>query len=183
MKRTILALFLFASAAASSAVHAQVAPSASGNQPTLSAGGLFTYTQPDYDPSTNTVASSSNHLFGLGGFVDYRLSRWIQLEAEGRWQHWNQTQGYTVNENTYAIGLRDPIHTFGRFTPYGKALIGFGTANFLVGHAAMFTFGGGADYRLSKRIALRADFEYQQWRVNPTLKPYTAAVGFRYRIF
>jgi len=162
---------------------AQVAPSATGSRPTLSAGALFTYTQPNYDQDTNTVNSTKNHLFGIGGFVDYRMSRWVQLEAEGRWQHWNQTQGLTVSENLYAVGIRDPIRTFGRFTPYGKAMVGIGSGNFLTGRAAAYNFGGGVDYRYTKRIALRADFEYQFWRVTPALHPYTAAVGVVYRIF
>ena len=167
---------------------AQVAPSATGSHTSLSAGGLFTVTQPDFDPNLTTitndgVVTSSNHLYGIGGFVDYRMSRWVQLEAEGRWERWNQTQGYTINENQYAIGIRDPIHTFGHITPYAKVMAGLGTANFLTGRAALFSYGGGMDYRLTKRISLRADFEQQSWRVTPTMKPYTGAIGFSYRIF
>jgi hypothetical protein len=162
------------------AASAQVVPSATGSRPSLSAGGLAMAAQPDYKGG-QTAEASSYYLFGVGGFVDYRMSRWIQLEAEGRWQRWNQYLG--ISENTYAIGLREPIHTFGRVTPYGKAMIGFGTGSFLTGRAALYALGGGADYRLNKRFSLRADFEYQRWRVIPVLHPYAAGIGIVYRIF
>jgi hypothetical protein len=185
MKQTIrFALLAVLFAASLLPACAQVVPSATGSHARLAAGALFTYTQPDYDETTNSVIASTNHLFGIGGFVDYRMSRWVQLEAEGHWQHWNQTQGLAVSENLYAVGLREPIRTFGRFTPYGKVLAGIGSGSFLTGRAAMYTMGGGVDYRLSKRLNIRAfDFEYQQWKVNPTLHPYTASVGLSYRIF
>lgn len=183
MKRTILLLSSFVFAVAFIPALAQVAPSATGHRPTLSAGALFSYAQPDYDPATNKIVKSTNHLYGIGAFADYRINRWVQVEAEGRWQRWNQTKGFSVSENTYSIGIREPIHTFFNVTPYGKALIGFGTGDFLTGRAATYTFGGGLDYRLKKRLSLRADFEYQHWRVDPALKPYIASIGFSYRIF
>ena len=183
MRRTTLSLLLFVLTVLAMPACAQVVASATGSRATLAVGGLFSYTQPDYDAPTNSVTSSTNHLMGIGAFVDYRMSRWVQLEAESRWQHWNQYQDQFVSENMYGVGLREPIHTFGRLTPYGKALIGFGSGNFLTGRAAMYAFGGGTDYRLKKRISLRADFEFQQWRVTPTLAPYTGSIGLSYRIF
>ena len=196
MKRAILLLSFLVLAAALLPARAQVVPSATGSRPSLSAGALATYSQPDIEGTTDssgtgyTVAKSTNHLFGIGGFVDYRMSRWLQLEAEARFGRWNQYQDQSISETSYSIGLREPIHTFGRITPYGKALIGFGSGNFLQsGHAAVYTLGGGVDYRLKKRIGLRADFEYQHWKVTSAtgastpLKPYTAAVGFTYTIF
>ena len=190
MKRKILFFSSLVLAAAFLPAHAQVLPSANGSRPSLSAGGVATYTQP-YITSTSignlpgySVGKSTNHLYGIGGFVDYRMSRWLQLEAEARFERWDQYQDQTITENSYSIGVREPIHTFGRITPYGKALIGFGSGNFLSGRAAVYTLGGGVDYRLKKRLALRADFEYQHWRVSNTpLKPYTAALGFTYKIF
>ena len=196
MKRKILFFSSLVLAAAVLPAHAQVVPSANGSRPSLSAGGVATYTQP-YITGTNLtngplykVGKSENHLYGIGGFVDYRMSRWLQLEAEARFERWNQYQDQSITENSYSIGVREPIHTFGRITPYGKALIGFGSGNFLQsGRAAVYTLGGGVDYRLKKRLALRADFEYQHWKVtNETgastpLKPYTAALGFTYKIF
>ena len=180
MKRTAFILILLALFAMALAASAQVVPSAKGSRPSLSAGGLAMAAQPNYAGGFNAEASPY-YLFGVGGFVDYRMSRWVQLEAEGRWQRWNQYN--SISENTYALGLREPIHTFGRVTPYGKAMIGFGTGSFLDSRAALYALGGGADYRLNKRFSLRADFEYQRWRVAPVLHPYAAGIGIVYRIF
>jgi hypothetical protein len=54
-------------------------------------------------------------------------------------------------------------------------------------------YGGGVDFRLSKRFSARGDFEYQQWPrwpnipesgiANTTLFPYGASVGVGYKIF
>jgi hypothetical protein len=82
------------------------------------------------------------------------------------------------------IGPKVPIKTFKGVTPYGKVLFGFGSGSFLNGHTSVLAYGGGVDYRLSKRFTLRAfDFEYQQWFVTPTLHPYGGSVGIGYKIF
>ena len=74
--------------------------------------------------------------------------------------------------------------TFHRVTPYGKFLFGLGNAPFLSGNTFVLAYGGGVDYRLTRRFSLRAiDFEYQQWRVNPTIYPYGGSVGISYKIF
>lgn len=159
----------------------QVIPSATGSQARLVVGGFASAGQPDY-AGGSTAASSPYRLYGAGAFVDYRMSRWIQLEGEVRWLNWNVYQN--INEKSYSVGLREPIYTFWRFTPYGKGLVGMGSGDFLTGQAAVYTLGGGVDYRLSKRLNIRAfDYEYQQWKVTPTLHPYTASVGVSYRIF
>ena len=91
--------------------------------------------------------------------------------------------GYN-GENTYLIGPRIAPYTFRKFTPYGKVLVGFGNGSFLTGRRFAVTYGGGVDYRLTRRFTLRAfDFEYQQWQVTPTLHPYGGSVGLSYKIF
>jgi opacity protein-like surface antigen len=180
---TLACTFLLAGTAV-----AQVTPSATGSHKSLSAGALFSYTQPNcctYDTSNNpVVGSNGNHLYGIGVFVDYRMSRWLQLEGEYRKLPWNQYQDQNIRESSTLVGLREPIRTFGRVTPYGKALVGLGSASFLTGRAFAYALGGGADYRLNKRWSLRGDFEYQRWSVSPTaLKPYVASAGLKYRIF
>jgi opacity protein-like surface antigen len=52
-------------------------------------------------------------------------------------------------------------------------------------------YGGGVDFKLTKRISARGDFEYQQWPQwpdipgipNSPLYPYGASVGIGYKIF
>jgi hypothetical protein len=143
--------------------------------------------QPDY--AGNGIAESGpNALYGLGGYVDFGLRRWLQFEAEGRWLRFNQFAD--IYEDNYLIGPRIPIHEYGRFTPYGKALFGYGKMNFqynfAYGRFADIALGGGVDYRLTRRISVRAfDFEYQFWPnwINGTLKPYGGSVGIGYKIF
>jgi hypothetical protein len=163
-------------------IHAQTVPSATRSGLSVSAGVLGSAYQPDY--ADNLVAQKSPYwLFGPGAYVDVRFSRWVQIEAEGRWLRFNQYLG--INENNYLIGPHVPIHTFHGFTPYGKFLVGYSTGDhWLKGRAGTYVYGGGVDYRLSRRFTVRAgDFEYQRWSVNPTLHPYGGSVGISYKVF
>jgi hypothetical protein len=181
MKRSILAFFCVVSSFAIVSANAQVVPAATSSRFTLSAGGLGSMYQPDY-ADEGVAQTSPNRLYGAGAYVDARFSRWFQVEAEGRWMHFNEYLG--IDENTYLIGPRVPIATFHRVTPYGKFLFGLGSGSFLTGNTMVLAYGGGVDYRLTRRFTLRAfDFEYQSWRVNPTLWPYGGSVGISYKIF
>jgi opacity protein-like surface antigen len=181
MKRTIFALFCMMFAAQALQVRAQVVPSATGRRISVTAGGLGSAFQPDY-AGEGIAETSPNRLYGVGAYVDVRINRWVQIEAEGRWSRYNQYLGN--GEDTYLIGPRIPIHRFGRATPYAKVLFGMNSASFLTGHSTALAYGGGLDYRLTKRFSVRAfDFEYQQWQVTPTLRPYGASVGVGYRVF
>lgn len=171
--------------------HAQVEPSATRSQFALSAGAMGSVFQPDY-AGNEVPESASNALWGLGGYVDFRVRRWLQFEGEARWLRFNQYAN--IYEDNYLIGPRIPIKRYGRFTPYGKALFGYGKMNFEANYAngrfADIALGGGVDYDLTKRISVRAfDFEYQLWpnwesfAGSQTLKPYGGSAGVAYRIF
>ena len=189
MKRSILAVICVASSLAIVSARAQVVPAATSSTFHLSAGALGSLAQPDYDGNCE-AATSPNRIYGPGAFIDFHFSRWIQLEAEGRWLRLNQTikPGTTANgESTYLIGPRIPVGTFHRVTPYGKFLVGLGNGPFLSGgNSFVLAYGGGVDVRLTRRFTLRAvDFEYQQWLINSaiTLQPYGGSVGISYKIF
>lgn len=187
MNRSILAFFCFAGFLAAVSAHAQVVPAADSHTLSVSAGALGSLAQPDYD-GLGIAYTSPNRLYGPGAYVDVHFSRWVQVEAEGRWLRYNQfyQPGSTTGngESTYLIGPRIPIATFHRVTPYGKVLVGLGNGSFLNGNTLVLAYGGGVDYRLTRRFTLRAiDFEYQQWYVNPTLYPYGGSVGISYKIF
>lgn len=189
MNRSILAFFCFAGCLAVVSVHAQVVPAANSRTLSVSAGALGSLAQPDYD-GLGIPYTSPNRLYGPGAFVDVHFSRWVQVEAEARWLRFNQfyQPGSTIGneENTYLIGPRIPIATFHRITPYGKFLAGLGNGPFLAGNTLVLSYGGGVDYRLTRRFTLRAfDFEYQQWPINSTatLWPYGGSVGISYKIF
>ena len=192
MKRLLATLFAFSIGACAPA-RAQVEPTATGSEFQLTAGVLGSALQPDFpsencyiNPAASCVGTSPNRVYGFGTYVDVRLSRWFQPEAEARWSRAN-IDGNDNAEDTYLFGPRVPIHTFHwmHATPYGKFLIGPGRAGFLDPHTTLaIAYGGGLDLRVTKHFTLRAfDFEYQQWRVNPTLFPYEGSVGLSYRIF
>lgn len=188
MKRFSFSLLCFVFAAAAVSTHAQVAPAAYSSGWSLSAGGEGSAFQPDYTDADAAVISP-NRLYGIGAYADMRFTRWVQVEGEARWMRFNQDSFGTNppvpnGETVYQIGPRIPIHTWGKFTPYGKVLWGLASADFLTGTSQVLTFGGGLDYRLNRKFTLRAfDFEYQRWNVTPTLYPYGGSVGLSYRIF
>jgi len=160
---------------------AQVEPAAYARPFSVTVGGLGSGFQPDYGP---------NYLFGAGAFVDVAFSRWVQVEAEGRWLRLNQYEN--VWQDNYLIGPRIPVRSFGRVTPYGKVLVGMGSMNFQFNYAyGRFTdiaYGGGVDLKLTNRLSLRpVDFEYQEWpkwlQGQGQLFPYGVSVGVSYRLF
>jgi hypothetical protein len=196
MKRFSLLLssiLLFAGAVTAGA---QVVPSATGRQVSITAGGMASIFQPDFVGNLNSsytayIAQTSNQpLYGVGAYVDVRLRRWVQFEAEGRWSRFNAFEGIT--QDNYLIGPRLPLYHFWKATIYGKALGGFSKMNYGsgigTGQYTDFAFGGGVDVKLNKRISLRAvDVEYQYWpwwsNGNTTLSPYGASVGMSYKVF
>ncbi len=169
--------------------NAQVIESARHSQLSLTAGGMASYFQPDYY-GNGIPQASVNRIWGVGTYVDLRLSRWVQIEGEARWMRFNTYR--KISEDNYLIGPRVPIHRFHRLgaTPYAKVLIGLGKMNFenndAYGRFTDLALGGGVDLMLTRRISLRAvDFEYQDWPnwVNGTLKPYGVSAGIAYKIF
>lgn len=205
MRRSAALLFSILVAAGAISPRAQVVPSATARQVSITVGGMASIFQPDFvggpggwtcaapcNPNYSTyspVAQAGNQpLFGVGAYVDVKLTRWVQLEAEGRWQRFNQYQN--IYQDNYLIGPRLPVYHFWKATVYGKALYGYSKMNFdSIGDHGRFTdiaFGGGMDVKLSKRLSFRAvDVEYQYWPVwgNSTLSPYGASMGIGYRIF
>jgi opacity protein-like surface antigen len=189
MKRSISVLFksvLFTGVLsgvllAPHSARAQATHAATERKLSLTAGVQGSAFQPDFTTSDG-VGSSPDYLFGVGAFADVRFTRWIQIEVEGRWLHINPDLNF--DETNYLAGFRVPIRTYGKITPYVKVLDGVGDASFLTGHASDLTFGGGVDYKLSKKFVLRAgDFEYQRWRTTPKLQPYGFSVGLGYKFF
>jgi hypothetical protein len=181
-KRPALAFLLFLLPFSALLSRAQVAPTAYKGQFSLSAGAEGSMFQPDY-AGTGVAETSPDRLYGVGTYVDARFTRWVQIEAEGRWLQYNKYAG--IGENSYMIGPREPIVDWHGLEPYGKFLLGWGTGTgWLTGRAGNFAYGGGVDYRWKRRLTIRAiDFEYQQWRVKPTLWPYGGSVGVSYTIY
>ncbi len=179
IKRSLLAslLLLLLSLSSSPRLQAQVVAAGHGGAH-LVGGGFFSAFSPDYGP---------NHLFGLGGFVDFNLRGHLGVEGEMRFLRFNQT--YSVHEDNYNIGprYRWRIH---RWEPYGKFMIGNGQFNFpfSYGHGGYLLIapGVGLDVHFNSRFTVRAiEYEYQHWYnfQNSSLSPDGFSTGVSYRIF
>lgn len=196
MKKSFIALIAILFLGGTLSARAQVVSSATHRLFSLSAGGTVSIAQPDFNgrwsyqsPYYPVAEAATQPLFGMGAFVDVKFTRWIQLEAEGRWQRFNKYQG--ISQDNYLAGPRVPVFRFWKSTVYGKALGGFSEMKFdeYPGDHGRFTtvaLGGGMDVKLTKRVSLRAfDAEYQYWPNwgNTTLSPYNVSAGIGYKIF
>jgi hypothetical protein len=158
---------------------AQVAPSAFKGGISLTAGGMVSAFKPDYVPYK---------LGGIGAYVDLNLFHGLGVEAEGRWQRFNEFEG--ISQDNYLLGPRYQIKHFWLARPYVKALGGFSNMNFennvATGRFTTIAFGGGVDLHVTRRWSVRAiDAEYQVWPkfLGSTLQPYGLSAGIGYRIF
>ncbi len=97
----------------------------------------------------------------------------------------NTSKGDSMYERTYEVGPRY-FRTYGRFSPYVKAMYGRGVFNFPqnVANLAynMFAGGGGIDYRVLAYLNVRFDYEYQDWSSFPPqgLTPQLFTIGVAY---
>lgn len=187
MRRSALVLLLFFSSATSSII-SQVVESATSRQLTINVGGMVSGFDP-HDVDQPFYFTQSSKLIGIGTYVDVHLTHWIQVEAEGRWMRWNGYAG--THQDNYLIGPRVPIYQLGRGTQiYGKALIGAGKMTFPnkygYGTFTDLAFGGAVDHKLSRKLSVKADFEYQywpKWLTGHSLSPYGLSLGVGYRVF
>ena len=169
---------------------AQVVPAGKGGNQQLFVGVNFSDFDPDY---------GWQRLYGIGGWADYNLTPRLGAEAEVRFHRFHQLAD--IHEDNYLIGPKYNYHKR-RYTLFAKALFGVGYFNFPenVAHGTYFdiALGGGLDYRLTRRIFLRGEYEYQIWPgfVGPPdpqpiplvnrpngLTPNGFSVGAAYRIF
>lgn len=204
MRRSSFFFLLILLAAGDAAARAQAVAAAAGErQFSITAGGIASAFQPDFvynswnclqqcqNFSNWFLFSEASHQpsFGEGAYVDFKFSRWVQVEAEGRWLHFHQYGG--VAQGNYLIGPKVSVLQARRTTVYAKALGGYSNMNFGVnqgyGQYTTLAFGGGLDWKVTRRLSIRAlDFEYQywpSWAQNSTLSPYGASMGIGYRIF
>jgi hypothetical protein len=202
MRRLSVFVYLILIAATAVCARAQAVSSATASPFSITAGGMASIFQPDFkgdwvcatpclaiSQTWYPVSQSSNQpLLGVGAYVDVKLTRWLQIEAEGRWLRLNQFEH--IHQDNYLIGPRLPVYRLGRATVYGKVLAGSAKMTFdESGDHGTFTniaFGGGVDLKLNKRVSFRAiDFERQYWPQwgNSTISPYGASMGISYRIF
>lgn len=142
----------------------------------LQIGGGFVFARSGYN-------FTPIHLVGEAAYTTFAIrTHW---GGEFNFHNVVNTQDSTNYERTYEIGPRVFLQR-GRLVPYAKFLYGRGVYNFShnVANVAynMYTFGGGADFELTRSINLRGDYEYQNWAGFPlgTLHPSVVTIGVAY---
>lgn len=151
------------------ALLAQSPPAAVGGEASLWAGGEFTSFNPDYGCTSNWPFRCSHQVMGPTAFFDFNVeSRW-GVEGEARWLNWNGLGNEAISN--YLIGGRYRAVQFRRLSGWVKLLIGGGwiqTPNYpqagsLKGSFLAYVPGFTGQYRLTDRLALRGDYEYEMW--------------------
>lgn len=177
-KVLLLSALLLASMGRLREAGAQALPTATAPGAFISVGGTYSLFNTDY---------GQQKLGGAGAYIDINPRRQVGLEAEAHWLRQNSTAD--IHQTTYLVGPRIQLK-HGRFSPYGKFLVGQGIFNFPynyeIGKYLVFAPGGGLDYYVNDNLRLRLiDIEYQDWRqfTFGTLSPYGVSIGLSYRIF
>jgi opacity protein-like surface antigen len=152
---------------ASSPAHSQVVPPAETPGLPLTVGIGY----------SNFYSDWSGRISGVTAWIDfdfYRAPSYLRglaVEAEGR----DLSFGLTGTDpklrfDTIAGGALYKVRLYPNFHPYAKFLFGFGSMDFTTpsptySHDTRFFLapGGGLDYRLTRAIWLRGDYEYQFW--------------------
>lgn len=113
------------------------------------------------NPSTSGVSSFS--LNGGSASIAYNANSWLSGVADfGAYHNGNILgTGASGTLSTYLFGPRVSYHHYGRITPFGEVLFGVAHAGAsIVGtsgsdNAFAMSLGGGVDYRLTNRLAIR----------------------------
>jgi opacity protein-like surface antigen len=165
---------------------AQVAPSATSRH-ALWVGGEYSNIHASFP------YQSSQRLWGIGGFADYRLTDHIGVVAEARFLRFNSFYG--ESEDNYLGGAHYMIKNFGKLQPYAIGLAGIGKIQypFEIGGGRYLAIvpGAGASYSIAHKWSLRGEYEYQLWLNSPNipgepahqLTPNGFNIGVAYRLF
>ena len=186
LRRVILTCAIALVALLARPMQAQVVYSGFEERHSLWVGGECSYV------SASFPYQSGDHIYGCGAVVDVRWSPHVDVEGDARWLPLGGFAGST--ESSYLVGPRYIFRRFGKFQPYGKFLVGAGVIHYpyKIGDRTYFAFapGGGMNYRASRRLTLRAEYEYQIWQNSPgfigepahSLRPNGFHLGVTYRL-
>ena len=155
----------------------QALPTATGPGSYIAVGGGASFFQADY---------GQRYLGGLNTYADINPTWRYGLEAEARFLRYHSFED--VTETNYFIGPRVALR-MGPLRPYVKFLVGDGKIvlpfRYAQGNFFSYAPGGGLEYMLGDRIAIRAiDVEYQLWPSFPfgELHPYGVSAGISFRL-
>jgi len=120
---------------------------------------------------------------GLTAYADFDFRPHLGIEAE--FHSISSTSGDQMREQTYEIGGRY-FRTYGPLVPYAKGMVGIGNLRYPQGLAilnyTMFAGGAGVDVKLTARLRVRAEYEFQKWTSFPNggLNPQIVTLGVAY---
>lgn len=191
MRKTLSTIGLLASLLSLASIgHAQALPTATG-QGRMQVGGGFSYAIPNFwTTSIGDPAFANNGIGGITGFANYDLNAHFGAEAD--FHCLALITALDRAELSFLVGPRVMLHR-GRYTLYGKALIGIEDLfiqeqqdNYGVqsGAGSVYAFGGGLDFHYNDRIVIRAfDYESQSWPGYGTsgISPTVITFGVAYR--
>jgi opacity protein-like surface antigen len=135
---------------------------------------------------------SSVRLEGVGGFANFNWSHAIGIEARVRFLDFNSWYGETQQD--YLAGPRYTFLRNRKWRPFASFQVGMVKIQYPFGMGSGTSFamapGGGLEYRLSRRLAARASYEYQILPNSPDfsdepnfgIRPNGFVAGFSYRI-
>lgn len=149
---------------------AQTVPAATKNHNPWAVGAGF---------SGYNLDLGEGHLLGETIWVDYTLPlvpsllRGIGLEVEARDLNYGRAEGVSPNlrMDVASGGVIYALPRYANFRPYGKFMMGYGNLdNGVLGTTLRWhdsrtvtSMGGGVDYRVSRNVWARVDYEYQFW--------------------
>jgi hypothetical protein len=165
VKKIGLFVFLLVPAA----LIAQSSESATGGEATITAGTELSAFNPDWGCATSSPFCSTEELYGPTAFFDFDVHGKYGVEGEARWLHFNGNQGEV--ESNYVAGPRYRLLKYHRLDAWFKVELGGGwittqgypAAGSLKGSYFATAQGGTIDYRLSRRLFVRGDYEWQFW--------------------
>jgi len=186
------------------AIVAQSTPAATGGEASISAGVEMSIFNPDWDCS-GPSPFCSNDLIGPTAVFEFDLHRKYGFEGEARWLNFHGQGNFS--EQNYLAGPHYRFVQFHRLSGWVKVDLGGGwiqtpyypAAGSLKGSYFVYAPGGTLNYRLTHKLTIRGDYEYQIWpsfagpptynsmtgTVNPNdsgLSPNGFSLGVMYRI-
>lgn len=159
--------------AAAPAARTQAIPTAT-RPADIQIGGGFTTARPDYE---------RRNFPGFALYLDVDPRAHWGLEAE--YHQVFSSSGDKSQQRTAEIGGRY-FWNFGSLSPYGKALYGRGSFKYPFGYTQLsyniLAAGGGVDFKATRYIHARLDYEYQHWMgfQNGGLHPQLLTIGVAY---
>jgi hypothetical protein len=211
LSRALAFAVLLAGATLPNPLSAQVVPAVKGGGSQINAYGLYTLVKTDFnstldyppkDPPPSSYHDADGYNQGFSAGADFRLGRFVfgQPALGVRFTYSTGTFG---SQRTILFGP-EAHYIYHRFRPYGNFLIGPGDITYSSGqkdNSIVYDFGGGVDYRQTRRLSFRiVDFQYQLWNlgthfyppnfipgqpgvyIDTKLKPFTLGAGIIYRI-